>query len=109
MMSYRYMPMRMDGNLQSTDDISNEGIYQNFMVAPQKMQMYMHMLGVMYAPTDHITLMVMGNYISNTKDLKTGMCIDFTTESGGLGDISLSGLVKIMNRNRQSIHGNMGI
>lgn len=109
MFSYRYMPMWMDGNLQSTDDISNEDIYQNFMVAPQKMQMNMHMLGVMYAPSDRITLMVMGNYISNSMDLRTGMGVDFKTESGGLGDISLSSLIKIMNKNRQSLHGNVGI
>lgn len=109
MFSYRYMPMWMDGNLQSTDDISNEDIYQNFMVAPQKMQMNMHMLGVMYAPSNRITLMVMGNYISNSMDLRTGMGVDFTTESGGFGDISLSSLIKIMNKNRQSLHGNVGI
>ncbi len=52
MFSYRYMPMWMDSNLQSSDDISNENIYQNFMVAPQKMNM--HMLGLMYAPSNQI-------------------------------------------------------
>jgi hypothetical protein len=109
MFSYRYMPMWMEGNLQSTDDISNEDIYQNFMVAPKKMNMNMHMFGVMYAPSDLITLMVMGNYISSSMDLRTGMGVDFTTKSGGLGDINVSSLIKIMNSNRQSLHGNVGI
>lgn len=109
MFSYRFMPMWMDGNLQSTDDISNEDIYQNFMVAPQKMTMNMHMLGLMYAPSDRFTLMVMGNYISNSMDLRTGMGVDFTTESGGLGDVTVSSLIKIMNSNRQSLHANVGI
>lgn len=109
MFSYRFMPMWMDDNIQSTGDISNEDIYQNFMVAPQKMNMNMHRLGVMYAPSDRITLMVMGNYISNSMDLKTGMGVDFTTESGGLGDVTVSSLIKIMNSNRQSLHGNVGI
>jgi hypothetical protein len=93
MFSYRFMPMWMNGNLQSTDNISNEDIYQSFMVAPQKMNMNMHMLGLMYAPTDRVTLMVMGNYISNSMDLRTGMGVDFTTESGGLGDITVSSLI----------------
>ena len=109
MFSYRFMPMWMKDNLQSSDDISNEDIYQNFMVAPQKMNMHMHMLGAMYAPSDRVTLMVMGNYISNSMDLRTGMGVDFTTESGGLGDITVSSLIKIMNNNRQSLHGNVGI
>ena len=109
MFSYRFMPMRMEDNIQSSDDISNEDIYQNFMVAPQKMKMNMHMLGAMYAPSDRVTLMVMGNYISNSMDLRTGMGVDFTTESGGLGDITVSSLIKILNNNRQSLHGNVGI
>ncbi len=106
MFSYRYMPMWMEDNLQSTDDISNENIYQSFMVAPQKMRMNMHMLGAMYAPSDRITLMLMGNYITNTMDLRTKTDVDFVTESGGLGDVSLSGLIKIFNSNRQSLHAN---
>ena len=109
MFSYRFMPMWMEDNIQSSDDISNEDIYQNFMVAPQKMNMNMHMLGAMYAPSDRVTLMVMGNYISNSMDLRTGMGVDFTTESGGLGDITVSSLIKILNNNRQSLHGNVGV
>ena len=109
MFLYRFMPMRMEDNIQSSDDISNEDIYQNFMVAPQKMNMNMHMLGAMYAPSDRVTLMVMGNYISNSMDLRTGMGVDFTTESGGLGDITVSSLIKILNNNRQSLHGNVGV
>ena len=109
MLSCRFMPMWMDGNVQSTDDISHEDIYQNFIVAPQRMNMHMHMLGLMYAPSDQITLMIMSNYISNSMDLRTGMGIDFTTESGGLDDITIASLIKIINSNRQSLHANVGI
>lgn len=109
MFSYRFMPMWMKGNLQSSDDISNDGIYQDFMVAPQKMNMSMHMLGAMYAPSERVTFMVMGNYISNSMNLRTRTGVNFNTESGGLGDITVSSLIKIMNKNRQSIHGNVGI
>ena len=109
MFSYRYMPMWMNGNLKSTEEVSDDEIYQNFMVAPQKMNMNMHMLGVMYAPSDQITLAIMGNYVSNSMDLITRMNADFTTESSGLGDISVSSLIKILNKNRQSLHANIGI
>ncbi len=109
MFSYRYMPMWMDGSIESTDEISDEDIYQEYMVAPQDMNMNMHMLGVMYAPSDQITLMVMGNYISNSMNLRTKMGVDFTTESSGLGDVSISSLIKILNKNRRSLHANVGI
>ena len=42
-------------------------------------------------------------------DLKTKMGVNFTTASGGLGDISVAGLIQLMNRNRQSLHANIGI
>ncbi len=109
MFSYRYMPMWMDGNLQSTNDISNEEIYQKFMVAPQKMNMDMHMLGLMYGLSNRITLIVMGNYISKSMDLRNGTGVNFTTKSGGFGDISLVSLVKLMNSNKQSLHANIKI
>lgn len=109
MFSYRFMPMWMEGKLQSSDNIFNEDIYQNYMVAPQKMNMNMHMLGIMYAPSNRITLMAMGNYISNSMDLRTRMGVDFTTQSGGLGDVTVFSIIKIVNRNRQSLHTNVGI
>lgn len=109
MLSYRYMPMWMEGNLQSTDEIGNETIYNSYMVAPQQMQMNMHMVGIMYAPSDFITLMGMGNFISNSMDLRTRMGANFTTESGGFGDLSLVSLLKIFNKNGQSLHVNLGV
>ncbi len=109
MISYRYMRMQMEGNLSGSDDINNETIFQDFAIAPQEMQMSMHMLGAMYAPTNRLTLMLMGTYINNSMDLRTRMGIDFNTGSGGFGDISMAGLVKILNRNRQSLHTTVGI
>jgi hypothetical protein len=109
MFSYRVMSMWMDGNLSGSEKNGNDEIFQNYMVAPQKMNMQMHMLGVMYAPVNAFTLMVMANYISNNMDLRTGMGVGFTTVSSGFGDISLSGLMKILNANRQSLHGILGI
>ncbi len=109
MISYRYMPMFMNGNLSGSDAINNEAILQNFMAAPQKMHMDMHMLGAMYAPSNGVTLMAMANYIRNRMDIRTKMGADFTTESSGFGDVSVSALIRLMNQNRQSIHANVGL
>lgn len=109
MFSYRYMPMWMNGNLSGSEKTDDNTIFQNYMVAPQKMVMQMHMLGMMYAPSDHITLMAMTNYTSKKMDLIMKNGTEFTTKSQGFGDIALTGLLKIINKNRQSLHGIVGV
>ncbi len=69
MVSYRYMYMKMEGNLAGSNEVENPFIFQNYMLAPQIMSMQMHMPGIMYAPTERLTLMVMSNYIINEMDL----------------------------------------
>ncbi|MDG1333114.1 MAG: transporter [Crocinitomicaceae bacterium] len=109
MVSARFMPMTMSGCLSGTGDINNDRIYDDFMAAPQDMQMTMSMIGVMYAPTDYITLMVMGNYLTNAMDLETGMGMEFSTASAGFGDANFGGLIKILNQNKNALHANIGI
>ena len=93
MFSYRFMYMDM-GGLRSGDSrtsfasnvLSGGGDY---MVLPRDMQMEMHMLGVMYGLTDKQTLTLMVPYVRNVMDHTTAMNADFTTESEGLGDITV--------------------
>jgi len=66
MVSYRYMHMDMADLMRGNDDISIDTVLENYMMAPQNMTMDMHMFGVMYAPSDDITLMFMTNYLDNT-------------------------------------------
>ena len=109
MFSYRSMLMSMKGTISNSSRVNNETIYETYMVSPQDMQMEMHMIGAMFAPSEKLTLAVMANYRLNTMDLKTKMGVDFTTESGGFGDVSLTGLFQVFNRNRQSLHANIGL
>lgn len=109
MFSYRFMPMWMSGNLSSAKEISEAEIHEDYMVAPQKMKMTMQMLGFMYAMSDGLTFAVMGNHIANDMDLVTGMGEGFVTKSSGFGDASVSGLWKIVNGNKQSLHTTIGI
>ena len=109
MFSYRFMPMFMEGNMRGDDAIDDQEVYEDYMVAPQEMQMNMHMLGVMYGVSDRITLMAMTNYISNSMDLTAMNGTDFTTENANLGDVSLTAMIKVLNENRQSFHANLGV
>lgn len=108
MVSYRFMPMWMDGNLKGNKSVNQEKIFENYMAAPERMNMQMHMLGVMYAPSDQVTLMLMGNYLSNEMELQSKHGMNFTTSSDGLGDLQLSALLKLLNKNRQSLHAMVG-
>ena len=109
MVSYRYMLMDMDGNRDGTDSISNAEVLEDFPVTPTNMTMEMHMLGIMYAPSDNLTLMTMIPYVFKDMDHVTRMGVEFTTESEGFGDIQLGGLYKILDRNNQRVHLNLGL
>ena len=113
MFSYRYMYMNMEDLKRGNTDeafanvlVSNGGDY---MVTPTSMPMHMHMLGAMYATSDKITLMAMVNYLGMEMDHLTAMGGEFTTESKGFGDTKLSMLYRFFNKNRQQLHGQIGL
>ncbi len=109
MLSYRYMFMSMDGNRDGTSDVSTSEVLEDFMVAPTDMDMHMHMFGLMYAPSDTITIMTMVPYIKKSMNHITRMGVKFETESEGFGDIRTTGLIKVYNDHNNHIHLNAGI
>ena len=104
MIGYRYMLMSMDGNRDGTDGISTDGVLQDFVVTPTEMTMQMHMVEVMYAPTDAVTLMAMLPYLRLSMDHLTRMGMRFTTESAGMGDVSVQALFTFSGNLRRDRH-----
>ncbi len=112
MFSYRYMYMNMEDLKRGSEnvDFSNALLPNDvYMVTPTIMPMNMHMLGIMYAPSDKITLMAMVNYLSQEMDHLTAMNGEFKTESSGFGDTKIAALYKFFNKNKQQLHGQIGI
>jgi hypothetical protein len=113
MVSYRYMHMKMEGSLEGSDHISNRQILsptgKNFLVTPTEMTMDMHMLGMMYAPTGNLTLMLMAPYILYSMDHRTRMGTTFTTGSEGIGDVRFGVLYGLSQWNGQHMHLNLGL
>ncbi|MCE7992111.1 MAG: transporter [Roseivirga sp.] len=107
--SFRYMRMDMDDYLQSSQSIESAQVLSNYMVAPQNMTMDMYMLGLMYAPSYRVTLMLMQNYVQNEMDLVSRMGMNFSTRSAGLGDMKLSALIGLSEWNNKSLHLNTGV
>ena len=130
MFSFRHMEMSMSGNLQGSEDISDEdivttianrfaameGMPPTLRIVPQEMTTRMEMFGAMYAPSDRITLMAMMNYISKEMTLKTYLGMmgtnvrgQFKTSSEGLGDTKLGALVTLWHTPEHKIHLNLGL
>ena len=121
MFSYRFMHMDMGGNRIGTDSVTpdqiattipnrffgNPGQPPTLRIVPTEMRMDMHMLGAMYAPTDWVTLIAMGSYITREMDhityqggMGTTQRGGFRTTSEGIGDITLGGLFPLAKRHR---------
>lgn len=109
MFSYRYMNMNMDGNRNGSNEIEDMAIFQNYMLAPQTMNMQMHMPGVMYAPTNRLTFMLMGNYLVNEMDLIGMNGMEHHHETKGFGDTRLTAVLGFWKSKKQSLHLNTGI
>ena len=126
MVSYRYMEMRMKGMRDGTNDLDPEEIVTDFSnpnappptfrVVPTEMTTRMHMLGLMYAPTDWLTLMVMGNYTIKSMDhitfqgpVGTTRLGEFTTESEGIGDTRATALIRLFEDPVHHVHANLGL
>jgi len=113
MFSYRYMHMSMRDNQDGDARMSPEEIVTTvpnrfanppmmpptLRVVPTEMTMDMHMLGVMYAPTDRLTLMGMANYqekdmthITFAGPMGTARLGTFKTSTSGIGDTVLSAM-----------------
>ncbi len=130
MVSYRYMRMFMQDSRIGTDDISPEEIATTqanpffglpmqpptLRVVPTQMTTEMHMLGMMYAPTDWVTLMLMSNYTEKEMDhltfrgpAGTDLLGGFTTRSDGFGDTSVAGLFRLFDGPYHRAHATAGI
>lgn len=113
MIAYQYMFMSMKGNREGNVTLSTSNVYDlGFMVSPIRMDMQMHMLDVMYAPSDNLTFMAMAPYIRLSMDHQTSPMMGsalFTTKAEGIGDITLTTFVTISRQNNSRVILSPGI
>jgi hypothetical protein len=82
--------------------------------APSSMEMHMHMLELMYAPTDWLNLMLMPQFVDNDMDLRPlqGAVPDLHAHdhaTGGVGDIGMYALFKLLDSETQHVHFGLGL
>lgn len=130
MASYRYMPMHMQNISRKGSMLSETHVLSSYMMAPESMQMDMHMIGLMYAPLDRLTISVMANYnqikmsMASYSNHSTEMTdehsihgsememtpeINITTmQNDGFGDIRVAGLYRIIVDSVHCLHAIVG-
>ncbi|MEQ1545212.1 DUF3570 domain-containing protein [Methyloglobulus sp.] len=131
MVGYRYMWNSQSGNmLHGTDPISDQAIINNGCVetgslgcflTPDSMTMSMHMLDLMVAPTDWLTLMLMPQFMDMGMDMRS---LDGAPpapnqhathhmqnghETGGIGDLGMYALFKLFDNGIHHLHVTTGI
>ncbi|MBP6532768.1 MAG: hypothetical protein KA285_05760, partial [Bacteroidia bacterium] len=125
MFNYTFMHMNMGGNLNGSEKISNEEIFNTYLMAGTSMKMDMHMLMAMYGITGRFTIMVMANYISNSMDMTMyegalgahnhgGTDVSkpqesMTMNTSGFSDTKIHGIYKLVNGERSSLVASLGV
>jgi hypothetical protein len=109
MMSYKYMWMEMNEILEGSTVVNPSDVHNDYMVSPTSMTMGMQMGGLMYAPSDKVTLMTMVPVLRLAMDHKHTNGSTFTRSSNGLGDIKVMSLINLKDTSTNKIHGIFGI
>jgi len=109
MAAYRFMYMSMDGNRDDTSERSTSEVLEAFPVTPTDMSTKMHMLGLMYAPTDRMTLMAMFPFVEKDMNHTTRTGVRFKTRTSGVGDFRLNALTLLWESRGHRLHANTGL
>lgn len=129
MIGYRYMWNRRAGDmLNGSQVVDQQAIVNNACVGsegcrtyPREMVMHMHMLDIMYAPTDWLNLMLMPQFMDMDMYLSPLAGAPPTPPgvhehqggsghtTGGVGDTSMYALIKLYKQPNHQLHLGLGI
>ena len=116
MVNYKFMHMGMNGLKEGSTSPSLETVSPpagkpRYMMTPTDMSMEMQMFMIMYGMTDRLTIMGMGNYISNTMNMVMNMGMgkgnvpQASMRTNGFSDTELRGIYKI----NELFNGSLGL
>lgn len=105
MTSYRFMYMPMDSGVSATKASAG-----GYMMRPDNMTMDMNMMGLMFAPTNRLTLTMMQSRTVKTMDMvnvMTGVKTKMTVE--GVSDLHLGSLYRWVHSDAHKVHSHFGV
>jgi hypothetical protein len=107
-LSYRYERQRLDGNRDGTDSVSTAEILSAFDVAPTDMDVEVHRLGVLYAPTDRLSLQVFLPIVRLDVDQRAaGRSI--SSRATDVGDLELHALLDFIRKGEEALQLHLGL
>ena len=112
MVSYRQMQMNMQDMRDGTSRVDADDVTSGAnakMMGLDEMDMTMHMVGVMYAPTDQLTLALMGGYVTKEMDMVTGMGQERSQENSGVTDSKLTVMFRTDPNPSNALNWHMGL
>ena len=126
MVGYRYFFSDYGGLQKNGKSINTQEVFHDgFSMAPVSMEMHMHMLEVMWSPTDWLTLMVMPMFMEMDMTMQAGGGHSEHGEHGhgghdmphgthshgtsGFGDTNLSAIFRLWQANHHQLLGTFGI
>lgn len=133
MVGYRYMYNRQAGDmLHGTHPASDQairknacltGYTKNCRVTPTEMDMHMHMLDIMYAPTDWLNLMLMPQFVDMEMNMRMLDGLTYNPfqdhvhsdgdhsahATGGVGDTGMYALFKLFDKEGHHVHATLGL
>lgn len=107
MFSYRYHTMIMQGLKNGWKKTSSEDVLFGYNIVPEKMNMHMHMLGMMVGVSDRITLSWMMPFVFNQMLHLTKSGPRFTTDTKGFGDFLVSSQIALIKNKESENRGHM--
>lgn len=138
MVGYRYMYNAQAGDMLRGSSVASDPAIVNFgcgsanidkcFIAPERMSMHMHMLDLMYAPTDWLNLMLMPQFVDMDMDMRQiadpaayglpvgGTKLDHITHhisaghsTGGVGDTGMYALFKLFGTPDHHVNLTLGV
>ncbi|MFT6106150.1 MAG: hypothetical protein ACJA0S_000624 [Rickettsiales bacterium] len=109
MFSYRSAFMRMKGARSGSDDISTNEILKKYMMAPQEMNMKMHMVGAMYGLVDNFTIAVASSFVEKDMEMLNRMDKTINREVSGFGDTKIQSMYQFFKNDNHKAQFNLGL
>ncbi|MFT5703780.1 MAG: hypothetical protein ACJAZX_001519 [Rickettsiales bacterium] len=109
MLSYRYALMNMKGARSGSDEVSSDQILKKHMMAPEEMDMKMHMVGAMYGITDNLTLAAMGSFVEKDMRMVNRMNKIIDREISGFGDTKIQSMYQFFKNSNNRAQFNLGL
>lgn len=111
MVGYKALLTYGQRNLNGTQSVSLPEIFEDgYVMASKNMLMQMHMLEIMYASTNNLTLMLMVDFMIHNMEHAhaPGFGEDHSHNTVGLSDLSLTGLYKFYDDRNERAHIELG-